>query len=211
MLIHLRLLGGVKMKIGYVRVSSIDQNEERQIRALEAQEVEKFYVEKISGKDRNRPQLNEMLNFVREGDVIYIESISRLARNVLDFLNIVNELKEKNVEIVSLKESIDTSTPTGQFMLTVFGAMYQLERDNIKERQKEGIAIAKEKGIMGRPKIEIDERFENVYKQWQNEEITATKAMSLVGMSRTTFYRRVKEYEVSLIHLQENYCGHPNQ
>lgn len=183
------------MKIGYVRVSSIEQNEERQIRALEGHGVEKFYVEKVSGKDRNRPELNEMLNFVREGDKIYIESISRLARNVLDFLNIVNELKEKKVEIVSLKESIDTSTPTGQFMLTVFGAMYQLERDNIRERQREGIEIAKEKGIMGRPRVEIDEDFKKVYEQWKNGDITATKAMELVEMSRTTFYRRVNEYE----------------
>ncbi len=183
------------MKIGYVRVSTIDQNEERQIRALEKLEVKKIFIEKVSGKDRNRPQLNEMLNFVREGDVVYIESISRLARNVLDFLNIVNELKEKNVEIVSLKESIDTSTPTGQFMLTVFGAMYQLERDNIRERQQEGIAIAKEKGIMGRPKIEIDDKFINAYKEWKEGNITATKAMELADMSRTTFYRRVKEYK----------------
>lgn len=183
------------VKIGYVRVSSLDQNEERQVRALEGLGVEKFYIEKISGKDRNRPQLNEMLNFIREGDRIFIESISRLARNVLDFLNIVNELKEKKVEIVSLKESIDTSTPTGQFMLTVFGAMYQLERENIKERQKEGILIAKEKGIMGRPIIQIDEVFENVYKRWRSGEITATKAIELANMSRTTFYRRVKDFE----------------
>jgi len=185
------------VKIGYVRVSSLDQNEERQVRALEGLGVEKFYIEKISGKDRNRPQLNEMLNFIREGDRIFIESISRLARNVLDFLNIVNELKEKKVEIVSLKESIDTSTPTGQFMLTVFGAMYQLERENIKERQKEGILIAKEKGIMGRPIIQIDEVFENVYKRWRSGEITATKAIELANMSRTTFYRRVKDFENS--------------
>lgn len=184
------------MKIGYVRVSSKDQNEDRQVKALKEQGVEKLFTEKVSGKDLNRPKLKDMLEFCREGDTIYIESISRLARNTKDFLQIVEFLKDKEISIVSLKENIDTATPQGQFMLTVFSALYQLERDSIKERQAEGIEIAKEKGILfGRPKIEIDEQFKQAYQEWKQGIRTASATIKLLGMSRTTFYRRVKEYE----------------
>jgi DNA invertase Pin-like site-specific DNA recombinase len=184
------------MKVGYVRVSSTDQNEERQVVALVEHGVEKFFIEKVSGKDRNRPQLKEMLSFVREGDVLYIESISRLARNTLDFLSIVKELQEKGVEIVSLKENIDTATPQGRFMLTIFGAMYEMERETIKERQREGIDIALAKGVkFGRPKKEITEKFISIYRKWKAGELTATAAMKQLGMKPNTFYRRVKEYE----------------
>lgn len=188
--------GCFKMKIGYVRVSSKDQNEDRQVKALNEKGIEKFFTEKVSGKDMNRPKLKEMLNFVREGDTIYFESISRLARNTKDFLRIVEELKGKGIAIVSLKENIDTTTPQGQFMLTVFSALYQLERDSIKERQAEGIEVAKEKGVMfGRPKIEINEQFEQAYHEWKQGKATANTTMKLLGMSRATFYRRVNEYE----------------
>ncbi|MBO2945620.1 recombinase family protein [Paenibacillus sp. F411] len=187
------------MKIGYVRVSSQDQNEARQIEALQQQAVEKFFSEKVSGQNMNRPKLKEMMDFVREGDRVYIESISRLARNTLDFLNIVKDLSAKQVEVVSLKESIDTSTPQGKFMLTVFGALYELERDSIKQRQMEGIAVAKAKGTQfGRPKIEIDEQFIHEYSVWKKDLQTATFAMKKLGLSRSTFYRKVKEYEESL-------------
>ncbi|GMK37532.1 multiple promoter invertase [Paenibacillus sp. CCS19] len=160
------------------------------------QGVEKFFTEKVSGKNMNRPKLNEMMDFVREGDTIYIESISRLARNTFDFLSIVKELSEKGVKVVSLKEMIDTSTPQGQFMLMVFGALYQLERDSIKQRQAEGIAVAMERGVsFGRPKIEADDRFVEAYTQWKQGKLTARATMKLLGMTKPTFYRRVKEHE----------------
>jgi DNA invertase Pin-like site-specific DNA recombinase len=187
------------MNIGYIRVSSADQNEIRQIEALKNFGVEKFYTEKISGKSMVRPRLIEMLDFVREGDKIYIESISRLARNTLDFLNIVKDLSAKKVEVVSLKESIDTATPQGKFMLTVFGALYELERDSIKQRQREGIDIAKANGKQfGRPKIEIDKQFVYEYNVWKKELQTASSAIRNLKLSRTTFYRKVKEYEESM-------------
>ena len=186
------------MKIGYVRVSSADQNEARQMEALQQLSVEKYFSEKVSGRNMDRPMLKEMLSFVREGDKVYIESISRLARNTLDFLNIVNVLSSKGVEVISLKESIDTSTPQGKFMLTVFGALYELERDSIKQRQKEGIAIAKTNGKQfGRPKIEISQEFIQEYRIWKKGKQSVTSAIKKLGLSRATFYRKVKEFEES--------------
>lgn len=184
------------MNIAYVRVSTKEQNTGRQLEALKAYNISKMYEEHISGKDTNRPQLKAMLEFAREGDTIYIESISRLARNTLDFLNIVEQLTAKGVSIVSLKESIDTSTPQGKFMLSVFAALSQLERDTIKQRQREGIDLALAEGrSYGRPKIEVDSKFVDVYSQWKAKEITAVEAMKLTGLKKNTWYNRVKEYE----------------
>lgn len=184
------------MKVAYVRVSTADQNEERQVKALEAHQIEKWYVEKVSGKDRNRPELKALLDFVREGDIIHIESISRLARSTYDFLSIVKECEAKGVQLVSLKENIDTSTPQGKFMLTVFGALYELERENIKQRQAEGIEVALNNGVkFGRPKQEITADFKKAYTEWKAGQITATEAMKRIDMKPNTFYRRVKEYE----------------
>ncbi len=184
------------MNIAYVRVSSADQNTARQLEALKNYNIDKYYEEKISGKDTNRPMLKAMLEFAREGDTVYIESISRLARNTLDFLKIVEQLTEKGIKLISLKESIDTSTPQGKFMLSVFAALSQLERDTIKQRQREGIDLAlKQKRPYGRPKIEINDKFKTVYRQWKDGKITAVEAMKLAGMKKNTFYNRVKELE----------------
>jgi len=137
-----------------------------------------------------------MLNFIREGDTLVIESISRLARNTKDFLEIVNDLTERGVEVVSLKENIDTSTPQGKFICTIFGALYELERESIKQRQMEGIAIAKEKGIaFGRPSIQIDDNFMREYKQWKEGRQTAVQTYKKLNISRTSFYRKVQEIE----------------
>jgi DNA invertase Pin-like site-specific DNA recombinase len=185
-------------KVAYVRVSSVDQNVDRQQIELEKCGIDKWFTEKVSGKDRNRAELNRMMDYVRDGDTVYIESISRLARNALDFLTIVKELGEKGIEIVSLKENIDTSSPQGKFMLTIFGAMYELERESIKQRQAEGIAAAKEKGevTFGRPKVEYGD-FPLIYRKWRNGEVTAAAAMRTLQMKVNTFYRRVKEIEKS--------------
>lgn len=184
------------MKIGYCRVSSQGQNVERQIVALKEQEVEKVFVEKISGKDANRPELKEMLNFIREGDTLIVESISRLARNTKDFLEIVTDLTERGIEVVSLKESIDTSTAQGRFICTIFGALYELERMSIKERQVEGIMIAQNNGVIfGRPSIKIDEKFMKEFKKWKAGEQTAVQTYKKLDISRTSFYRKIKQIE----------------
>lgn len=185
------------MKVGYVRVSTVDQNTGRQEVLMKELGVDKIYVDKQSGKNKERPQLQEMLNFVREGDVLVVESISRLARNVKDLLEIVDQLKQKGVVFISKKETIDTSTPAGEFMLTVFGALAQLERSYILERQAEGIALAKAQGkYNGRPRIEVDEsRFIEYYKDYQAGYLTGKGICKKLGISLSTFHRRVKDYE----------------
>jgi DNA invertase Pin-like site-specific DNA recombinase len=170
---------------------------ERQTRALLEKGVdsENLFIDKQSGKNADREQLKALLAFCRKGDVVITESISRIARNTKDLLTIVETLTSKGVDFVSLKESIDTSTPQGKFMLTVFGAMAELERESILERQKEGIAIAKEAGLYkGKQKKKIDrERFEAVVKEWRADTITAVEAMKKLDLKPNTFYRRVKE------------------
>lgn len=183
------------MRVGYVRCSTIEQNEARQLKMMEEQKAEKLFIDKASGKNTDRKAFKEMMAFVRAGDIVVVESISRIARNTRDLLSIVSELTEKQVEFVSLKESIDTTTPQGRFMLTVFGALAELERENILERQREGIAIAKDEGkYKGRKPLDVDEeQFKDVCARWRTGEITATTAMQEVGLKPNTFYRRVKE------------------
>ena len=140
------------MKIGYVRVSTEEQNTARQEIMLRELGVDELFVDRASGKNADRPELNRMMNFVRRGDTVIVESISRFARNTRDLLDLVEQLTAKQVEFVSRKEAIDTTTPTGKFMLTVFAAVAELEREYILQRQREGIAIAKQQGkYRGRP------------------------------------------------------------
>lgn len=181
-------------KIGYIRVSTEEQNIDRQKEALDNIGVSKMFIEKKSGKDMEREQLREMLKFIREGDVVYIESISRLARSTKDLLNIVEQFTSKKVDLISLKENIDTTTSSGRFTLTLFAALSQLERENILERQREGIDIAIKNGVkFGRPKVKIPNNWDDIINDWVNGRITAVKAMEILGMSRGTFYRKVKE------------------
>lgn len=183
------------MRVFYVCCSTIEQNEARQLKMAEEQNAEKVFVDKASGKNTDRAAFKEMMAFVRAGDTVVVESISRIARNTRDLLSIVSELTEKGVEFVSLKENIDTTTPQGRFMLTVFGALAELERENILERQREGIEIAKSEGkYKGRKPIDYDEaQMKALCKKWRASEITATAAMKELGLKPNTFYRRVKE------------------
>lgn len=183
------------MRVGYIRCSTIEQNEARQLKMMEEQTAERLFIDKASGKNTDRKAFKEMMAFVRAGDTVIVESISRIARNTRDLLSIVSDLTEKGVEFVSLKENMDTTTPQGRFMLTVFGALAELERENILERQREGIEIAKSEGkYKGRKPVEVDEkRFKEVCARWRSGEITATAAMQEVGLKPNTFYRRVKE------------------
>lgn len=182
------------MNIAYVRVSTIEQNEEKQIKALEIYNIDKWFIEKVSGKDMKRPELISMLDFAREGDNIYIHDLSRLARSTSDLLNIVETLNKKKINLISNKECIDTSTATGKLMLTMIGAINEFERQNLKERQAEGIEIAKAKGkYKGRKKIEYPSNWEEVYSKWIKRDITARKAMEELKLKPNTFYNFVAE------------------
>lgn len=184
--------GGNQMKLAYARVSSTQQNLDRQIKALEEVGVQKIYMDKGSGKDTNREQLQELLSYAREGDSIVVTSISRFARNTQDLLKLMELLKEKKVEFISLKEQVNTSTPSGRFFLTMMGAMAELERDYIKERQREGIDIAIAKGVkFGRREVGDETLIREVAKIYhENTEMGLAKAADMAGVSRSTFYRR---------------------
>lgn len=158
---------------------------------MESLGVDEVYIDRMSGKSTNRPELQKMMEYVRRGDTVIVESISRFARNTRDLLDLVERLTEKQVEFVSRKEAIDTTTPTGKFMLTVFAAVAELEREYILQRQREGIAIAREQGkYTGRKPLPLPDNFERVVARWRAGEITATEAMRQTGLKPNTFYRR---------------------
>lgn len=183
------------MKIAYVRVSTEEQNEARQVEALEGYGIEKWYIEKISGKDMNRPRLREMLDFAREGDTIYIHDWSRISRNTSDLLELVKQLQEKGIQLYSNKEGFDTSTPTGRLMLTIIASINQFERENMLERQREGIAIAKREGkYKGRMRVELPD-MEDVYAAWVTREKSKAEIAREKHISRPTLDRLLKEYE----------------
>lgn len=179
-------------RIKYIRVSTRQQNTARQEQDLER--FDKVYIEKISGKNTDRPELKKMLDYVREGDVLEVESYSRIARNTADLLNIVDTLQKKGVDFVSQKEAIDTSTPQGRLMFTIFAGLAQFERECLLERQAEGIAIAKAEGRMGRPEVVPCDDFQAIVKEWRGHNITAVEAMKRAGMTKATFYRKVKGF-----------------
>lgn len=180
------------MKIGYIRVSTTDQNIARQEVMMDTLKVDEIFIDKMSGKNTDRPQLKKMLEFVRKGDAVIVESISRFARNTKDLLELIDLLSHKEVAFVSQKECIDTTTPTGKFMLTVFGAVAELEREYLLQRQREGIEIAKQQGKYKGRKPLSPPNYTSIMEKWKSGSITATKAAQLLGMSLSTFYRRLK-------------------
>ena len=187
------------MKVGYVRVSTQEQSTTRQESLMAELGVEKVYIDKASCKDTVRRELQNMLEFVREGDTVVVESYSRLARSTKDLLNIVETLASKGVEFVSQKEAIDTTTPAGRLMLTIFAGLYQFERECTLERQAEGIQEAKKAGkYRGRKPIDVDmAKFGALYAKWKAGAITATAMREQLGLTAPTFYRRVQEYQKS--------------
>ena len=154
--------------------------------------VDEIFIDKASGKNMDRPQLKAMMSYVRKGDTVIVESISRFARNTADLLQLVAELNEKQVTFISKKELIDSQTPSGKFMLTIFGAMAELEREYILQRQKEGIEAAKAQGKYKGRKPIVRNDFDKVCDKWRSGEITAVKAAKMLGMSKSTFYRKVE-------------------
>ena len=186
-------------KIGYIRVSTEHQETARQQEIMCDYQVDRIFSEKLSGANTDRPQLHAMLDYVREGDTLYIESISRLGRSTRDLLNIIDTLTDKGVSLISHKENIDTDSPMGKFMLTVFVALSQLEREQLKQRQREGIEIAKAQGkYTGRKPIPTDwVKFEQLYGEWKAKQITGRDFMRKMGITANTFYRRVRQYEAT--------------
>lgn len=185
-------------RIGYVRVSSVGQNTDRQEDEMTKLGVEKLFIEKASGKNALRPELRKMLDFIRDGDTLVVSDISRLGRSVRDLLSIIDTLQAKGVGFISLKENIDTTTAQGRFTLTLFGALAELERDSILTRQKEGIEAAKARGKhLGRPAKQFPDNWTKVYEQWKSGDLTPSAAAKALNMKRPTFYTMVKRWEAS--------------
>ena len=186
---------------GYIRVSSTDQNEDRQLIAMKEHKIPKgnIFMDKQSGKNTARPGLQKLLATVERGDTVVVESVSRFARNTRDLLELIDKLAAKGVEFVSLKERIDTTTPTGKFMLTVFGAVAELERGYILQRQAEGIAAAKAKGKhMGRPNKPMPDNFGVLVCEWERKQIPLQKVLEQCGgICEATFYKRLAEYRLT--------------
>jgi len=183
----------------YIRVSSKEQNTIRQeVKAKEHHvPLDHVYIEKVSGKNvTDRPVLNNMMATLKNGDKLVVDSISRFARNTKDLIELIEQLNNKGVIFVSLKEAIDTTTPTGMFMLTIFGAVAQLERDYLKDRQIEGIAIAVTAGkYKGRKPIEYPKLWERYYKMMQDGDISGVDVMKILDLKKTTFYKLINQYE----------------
>ena len=181
--------------IAYVRVSTIEQNESRQREALEKFKIDKWFVEKASGKDMNRPKLQEMLEYVREDDTVYVEEFSRLGRSTADLLATVQKIEDAGAKFVSTKESFDTSTPTGRLQMTMMAAIAEFERAMILERQREGIAIAKREGkYKGRKAVSVPD-IGVYYDKYMRRDGTKTSIAAEIGVSRTTLDKLFKQYE----------------
>lgn len=179
------------MKIAYVRVSTVEQNEARQVEALKRHDIDRWFIEKVSGKDMDRQELQKMLDTVQSGDTVYIHDFSRLARSTKDLLDIVERFQRMNVHLVSDKENLDTNTPTGKLMLTMIAAINEFERQNMLDRQKEGIEVAKRNGVYkGRKPTEYDHNlFDALHAQVEKRLLTVTEAAKQLGVTRQTWYR----------------------
>lgn len=187
----------MEKRFGYVRVSSAEQNEARQLEALTAHGIaaEDITTDKLSGKNMDRPGLAALLEKVRAGDIVTVTSIDRLGRNTKDVLSIVEQLDSKGANLVCLQQKLDTSTPIGKCVLTILASFAEMERANIRQRQAEGIAIAKREGrFKGRGKKKLNE-LETIYTKWRQNDITASQGAKLLDISRSTFYRRMKQHE----------------
>lgn len=184
--------------IAYVRVSTTDQNEARQNEALNKYNIDKWYVEKITGKDTNRPKLIKMLDFIREDDTVYVEEFSRLGRSTQDLLDIVQHIENKGAKFISIKENFDTKTPAGRLQMTMMAAIAEFERSMILERQREGIAIAKKEGkYKGRKKIKRTD-IDIHYDRYMSRKASKTQIANELGISRNTLTRLFNEYEKTL-------------
>lgn len=189
-------MGGGK-NIAYVRVSTAEQNETRQKEALKKYDIDKWFIEKASGKDTNRPRLQEMLEYIREDDTVYVEEFSRLGRSTADLLNTVQQIEDVGAKFVSLKENFDTKTPTGKLQMTMMAAIAEFERSMILERQREGIAIAKREGkYKGRKAVSVP-NIGTYYDKYMRRKGTKVSIAHELGISRTTLDKLFKEYERS--------------
>jgi len=184
--------------VAYIRVSTVEQNEERQRVALASYKIDKIFLDKASAKDINRPELQAMLDYVRSGDTVYVESFNRLGRSVVDLNNLVKELDEKGVNLISVKENFDISTPTGRLQFNIMTSIAQFEREIMLERQREGIAVAKAEGkYKGRKEVNIP-NFDECYQRYMNRQVTKMALAKELDISRTTLDKLIAKHKETL-------------
>lgn len=192
------------MNYAYIRVSTKEQNEARQLKTLEKYRIDEIFSEKISGADMDRPKLQEMLRKLKSGDTVYISDFSRLARSTYDLLTMIKAFEVKGINLVSDKEKLDMSTPQGKLILTILAAVNEFERSMMLERQAEGIEIAKAKGKFkncGRKKAEVDEEeFSKDLTLLATGELTKIELAKKMNVSRPTLDKIIKEK--SILHTQ---------
>ena len=180
------------MIYGYARVSTADQNLDRQKDALNKYGIDRLYYEKMSGTKKNRPELDAMLCELRYGDTVVIESLSRLGRSVKNLAELIEVFNEKNVRLVSLKETIDTTSSTGKLLFTILASLCQFERDVLAERTSEGLAAARARGrVGGRPKTN-SKAVEKAVALYNTKQYTVDEITELTGISKATLYRTIK-------------------
>ena len=179
-------------------MSTVEQNEGRQVEALSNHNIDKWFTEKVSGKNTDRPEFQNMMDYVREGDELYVMDLSRLSRSTTDLLQTMDKLSAKRVKLVSLKENIDTNTAMGQALIKLVAVINELERTNMLERQKEGIALAKAAGkYKGRKKKQYDD-MDVVYKKLADIRLgkrTVSSVADELNVTRPTVYKMLRDYE----------------
>lgn len=196
--------GEILMIIGYARVSKAEQNLNRQIDQLKAYGAEKIIKEKYTGTRKDRPGINTLFELLRPGDSLVVESISRLGRNTLDILLLIQELTTKNVQFISLKENMNTATPTGKAMLQMMSVIAELERNLLADRVKEGITASQKRGVkMGRPKIP-QEKLDMAIRMYQSGDYSVKEIVEANQLSLGTFYKEINRRKLSRIKNKTN-------
>ena len=180
-------------KIAYARVSTEAQSLDRQLDALKRYGYDIIFTEKMTGTKANRPELEKVRLVSRAGDIVIIESLSRLGRSTKDLLMLLDEFEKKEVQVVSLKENIDTSTPIGKLLTSVLSAISQFERDIIVQRTNEGLKSARARGrVGGRPKVD-NKATEKAVKLYKSKAYSIKEITGLTGISQSTLYRALKQ------------------
>jgi DNA invertase Pin-like site-specific DNA recombinase len=184
------------MKIGYARVSTQDQNLNLQLDELKKASCQKIYQEKISGKTKERPELKNMLEHLRKGDKVVVWKLDRIGRSIKDLLSIVEDLKNKEVDFISLHNQIDTSTPTGRFTFNIFAALAEFEREMIVERTKAGLAAARTRGNKPGRRPGLTEANQKVvkqaYKLYSETKMPVQEILDLLKIGKSTLYRYIR-------------------
>ena len=186
----------MEKKYCYLRVSTIEQNLDRQYEAMKHYDIpaENYYVEKCSGKNTNRPELQKLMTVLEKGDTLYIHDFSRLSRSTSDLLKMTEYFEKNGINLISNKENLDTSTPTGKLMLTMIAAINEFERTNMLNRQLEGIHEAKKKGKYRHTEA-TDEQIAEYRTKVENGKMTVVDACKQLGFTRRTWYTRIKQLD----------------